>query len=74
MAKGKINLKVYCKLGKSKIDNCYCNYFNPQCEKGYKGECIVINKSYNPYSDINECQSNTSRTYKKVHGRVRQSR
>lgn len=67
----KIKLKFYARIGKNKEDNCYCNYYNPECSKYSEGECIVKTKLHHPYSDIKEL-INYNRTYKKIHGRIRE--
>lgn len=71
---GKYNLEIYFKPGATKEEGCFCNRHNPQCEKGYKGECLVVRHTLNPYAGIEECQANEHRTYGKVHGRTRSRR
>lgn len=66
----KIALKFYVNLGRNKEENCFCNYFNPQCHRYGKGECMVKTKLHDPYEGIEECCRNESRTYEKRHGRI----
>lgn len=72
--KNKILLKFYVNLGKTQEENCYCNYFNPQCPAYSKDECIVKTKLYDPYEGIEECYRNETRTYGKRRGRIKGKR
>lgn len=65
-----IKLELLINPDKDIKKTCICNYNNPSCDKGYRGECERLNVLYDPYSDIEGCMKHDS--YKRVGRRLRQ--
>lgn len=65
-----IKLELLVSPNKDIKKTCICNYNNPSCDKGYRGECERLNVLYDPYEDIEECMGHSS--YKRVNRRYRQ--
>lgn len=72
----KYKFKIFINPGATREQDCCCSAYDPGCERGYNGECILIKYTYNPFNDtdIEECRRNETRTYEKRHGRFKSKR
>lgn len=48
-----------------KGNDCYCDFFNPSCQKGYSGECIDEVHYVDRFSGVHECFKNNKRDHAK---------
>lgn len=48
-----------------KEEECICNFFNPSCQKGFRGECEEVECLIDRFGDIEECFKNKKRYHSK---------
>lgn len=48
-----------------KGNDCYCDFFNPSCQKGYNGECEEVECTIDRFGGIKECFKNNKRDHAK---------